>query len=97
MTESQNRISVLQSTLRALSEWDLRSECDPCRREWRTPISRLSALQGPHQQIAQVIDRLTCRTCGRNPTLVDITRNSPSPARIPLVWPNIPPGQQRRY
>jgi hypothetical protein len=43
-----NRISVLQSTLRAPSEWDLWSECDPCRREWRTPICRLSALQTSH-------------------------------------------------
>ena len=44
--------------------------------EWRTPISKLSALQGPHQQIAEVIDRLTCSTCGRKPTHGNIARNS---------------------
>ena len=62
----------------------------------RTAISRLIALQGPHQQIAEVIDRLTCLTCGRKPTHVDIARNSPSPACIPLVWPNTSSGRQRQ-
>src|SRR4051812_32271532 len=96
MPDPPNRISVLQSTLGALSGWELWSACEPCGQEGRTPISRLIALQGPHQQIAEVIDRLTCLTCGGKPTHVDIARNSPSPARIPLVWPNTPSGRQCR-
>ena len=96
MPDSKNRINVLQSTLGALSEWELWSTCEPCRKEGRTLISRLIALQGPHQQIAQAIERLTCRTCGRKPTHIDIARNSPTPARIPLVWPNTPSGRQCR-
>ena len=90
MLDPPNLITVLQSTLGALSEWELWSTCEPCRKEGRTLISRLIALQGPHQQIAEAIERLTCLPCGRKPTHVDIARTSPSPACIPLIWPNTP-------
>lgn len=57
---STNRISVLQSTLGGAEGVGALVRVRTLPTEWRTPISKLSALQGPHQQIAEVIDRLTC-------------------------------------
>ena len=73
---STNCISVLQSTLGGAEGVGALVRVRTLPTEWRTPISKLSALQGPHQQIAEVIDRLTCSTCGRKPTHGNIARNS---------------------
>jgi hypothetical protein len=93
MSDSLNRLSILHSTLGALSGWELRLGCDPCGTVEFEPLAKFATLVGPHQPIEWLLERLTCSTCGRKATRVDLARQRPSRACVPLIWPDTPSGQ----
>jgi hypothetical protein len=85
MRRKITRADALGGTLRQVRDWLLTAQCQECGLAERLPIAELIARHGAHYPVADVIEKLTCRSCGKKATSVHIVDGVVPLQKIPLV------------
>jgi hypothetical protein len=87
MTSKVTRASALAGTIGQLRDWLLTVGCDECGLLERLPLAEQIARHGAHHPLADVVEKLTCRSCGRKTRLVYLVDGLIPRQKIPLIWP----------
>jgi hypothetical protein len=82
------RSTALAGTVWQLRHWHLSVRCVECGLGERLPVAEQIARHGAHHLLTEVIEKLTCRSCGRKVASVELVNGAVPPQKIPLVWPD---------